>query len=167
MQNFGMVNIISEKHGPDVPKTHIRGSKQIEVACLMPRLTEFVKNCGLLDFDTLCCSDNRGFYLDLAIEGVFWYSTRTSTPPAQFCKLKLDDPRISDAYRCALHKQFEQHNVYRKVKEIGIRSESTEWKIAEEAKYEGVDRDIGRAMEHAHHVCSTRKLHTNHGVLNY
>jgi hypothetical protein len=30
----------------------------------------------------------------------------------------------------------------------------------DEAKYEGVGRDIGRAMEHAQKVCSTSKLHT-------
>jgi hypothetical protein len=118
-----------------------------------------VINCGLLDFDTLCHSDHRGIFLDPAIKGVFG-TPPEHLPPAQFRKLKQDDPRISDAYRCALHKQFEQHNVYRKVKKISIRSESAECNIAYKAKYEGVDREIGRAMEHAQNVCSTRKLHT-------
>jgi hypothetical protein len=81
-------------------------------------------------------------------------------PHAQFRKLKLDHRGISDAYRCALHKQFEHHNVYRRLKEISPRGESAEWNIVEEAKYEGVERDIGRAMEHAQNACSTRKLHT-------
>jgi hypothetical protein len=59
-----------------------------------------------------------------------------------------------------LHKKFEQHHVYRRVKDISTQSESTEWNIADEAKYEGLDRDIGRAMEHAQNMCSTMKLHT-------
>jgi hypothetical protein len=101
-----------------------------------------VKNCGVLDFDTLCRSDHRGIFLDLAIEG-FFGTPPEHLPPAQFCKLKLDDPRISDAYRCTLHKQFEQHNVYRKAKDISNQSESAEWSIADEAKYEGVDREMG------------------------
>jgi hypothetical protein len=115
------------------------------------RLTDFVKKCGLLDFDTLCRSYPRGFFLDLVIEG-FLGTPPEHLPPAQFSKLKLDDPRISDAYKCALHKQFEQHNAYQ--------SESAEWNIADEAKYEGVDRVIGSAMEYAQKVCSARKLHT-------
>jgi hypothetical protein len=66
MENCGLMNIIAEKHGTDVPKIHIRGSKQIDFACLKPRLVEFVINCGLLDFDTLCKSDHSGIFLDLA-----------------------------------------------------------------------------------------------------
>jgi hypothetical protein len=159
MENYGLVNIIAEMHGLDLPKTHIRGSKQIDSALFTPRLAEFVKYCGLLDIDTLCRSDHRRNFLDLAIKGVFCMPPE-HLPLAQFCKLRLDDPRISDAYRCALHKQFEQHNVYRKVKKISIRSESAEWKITDEAKYEGVERYIGSAMDHAQSVCSTSKLHT-------
>jgi hypothetical protein len=63
MENCGIVSIIAEKHGLDVPKTHIRGSKQIDVACLTPRLAEFVINCALVDFDTLCKSDHPEFFL--------------------------------------------------------------------------------------------------------
>jgi hypothetical protein len=98
-------------------------------------------------------------FFGLAIEGAFG-TPPDHLSPAQFYNLKLDDPRISDAYRCTLHKQFEQHNVYQKVKETNTQSESAEWNIADEAKYERMDRDIGRAMEHAQKVCSTRKLHT-------
>jgi hypothetical protein len=45
-----------------------------------------------------------------------------------------------------LHKQFEQHNVYRRANDIHTQSESAEWNIADEAKYEMLDKDIGRAM---------------------
>jgi hypothetical protein len=152
IDNCGLVNIIAEKHGPDVPKTHIRGSKQIDFACLTPRLTEFVIHCGLLDFDMLCKSNHLGIFLDIATKGCFG-TPPEHLPPSQCRKLKLNDPRISDAYRCALRKQFEQHNVYRRVKGISTLSEY-------EAKCEGLYRDIGRAMEHVQNVCSTRKLHT-------
>jgi hypothetical protein len=33
-----------------------------------------------------------------------------------FRNLKLDDPRISDSYHKLLHKQFECHNIYERVK---------------------------------------------------
>jgi hypothetical protein len=118
-----------------------------------------VINCELLDFDTLCKSDHRGIFFDLATKGVFG-TPPEHLPPAQFRKLKLDDPQISDAYRRALHKQFEHHNVYHRLNDISTLIESAEWNIEDEAKYEGLDRDIGLAMEHAQKVCSTRKLHT-------
>jgi hypothetical protein len=75
MENCGLVNIIAEKHGRGVPKTHIRGSKQIDFVCLMPRLAGFVVNCGLLEFDKLYKSDHRGIFIDIATKGVL------GTPP--------------------------------------------------------------------------------------
>jgi hypothetical protein len=45
-------------------------------------------------------------FLDLSIKGVFG-TPPEHLSPAQFHKIKLDNDRISDKYRCALHKQFE------------------------------------------------------------
>jgi hypothetical protein len=117
MEDCGLENIIATKHGLDVPKTHSRGSIQIDFALTTPRLREFVKDCGLLVSETLCNSDHRGIFMYLAIEGVFG-APPEHLRPAHYRKLKLDNPRISDAYRCALHKKFEQHNVDSKVKEM-------------------------------------------------
>jgi hypothetical protein len=55
---------------------------------------------------------------------------------------------------------IKHHNVYHRLNDISTLIESAEWNIEDEAKYEGLDRDIGLAMEHAQKVCSTRKLNT-------
>jgi hypothetical protein len=59
-------------------------------------------------------------FVDLRIEGIFSQHP-DKLAPHQFSNLKLDDPRISNKYRKILHKQFENHNVYCRVKEISVR----------------------------------------------
>jgi hypothetical protein len=51
-------------------------------------------------------------FIDLRIEYIFTQHP-DKLAPHKFCNLKLDDPRISDKYRKILHKQLENHNVYR------------------------------------------------------
>jgi hypothetical protein len=72
----------------------------------------------------------------------------------------LCDPRISDSYRRALHRQFELHKVYQRVNTISMCGKAADWSIDDEDKYEGLDRDIGQAMVRVELVCSTRNLHT-------
>jgi hypothetical protein len=43
MENCDFENILATIHGPDFPKTHNRGSKQIDVALVTPDLPEHVK----------------------------------------------------------------------------------------------------------------------------
>jgi hypothetical protein len=66
----------------------------------------------------------------------------------QFLKLQLDDPRISDAYRKILHQQFDQHNVYRRVKFLSNVPKDV-WDLSCEQKYEGVECDVSAAMRYA------------------
>jgi hypothetical protein len=60
--------------------------------------------------------------------------------------LKLDDPRISDNYRKLLHKQFECHNIYDRVKNIPERGNADDWSHEDELAYEILYRDIKAAM---------------------
>jgi hypothetical protein len=77
--------------------------------------------------------------------------------PHQFRTLKLDDPRLSDAYRRILHKQFEEHNVFGIVQAIAVRGKSSEWTLTDERDYEKLDLDISQVMKHASRMCSLRK----------
>jgi hypothetical protein len=79
--------------------------------------------------------------------------------PHQFRTLKLDDPRLYDAYRRILHKQFEEHNVFFRVKAIMGRGKSSEWTLTDEQDYEKLDLDISQVMKHAARMCSLRKKH--------
>jgi hypothetical protein len=76
-----------------------------------------VVDVGLLDRSILQ-SDDSGMFVDLRIEGIFGQHL-DKLALHQFRNLKLGNPRISDKYRKTLHKQFENHNVYRRVKDFG------------------------------------------------
>jgi hypothetical protein len=99
-----------------VPNTHARGSAQIYFPLITAGLDEHILDIELLDMSVLQ-SDHSGMFVDLQIEGIFGQHP-DKLAPHQFQNLKLDDPRISDKYRKILHKQFEHHNVYRRVKKI-------------------------------------------------
>jgi hypothetical protein len=71
----------------------------------------------------------------------------------------LDDPRISDKYRKILHKQFENHNFYRCVKEILVRGKDETWNLMDEMIYEKLDADILEAMRHVERMCNLHKTH--------
>jgi hypothetical protein len=72
--------------------------------------------------------------------------------------LKLDDPRLSDAYRKTLHQQFVQHKVYSHVKSLSEALKDV-WNLSYEHKYEGVECDVSAAMKHAEKSCSLIKQH--------
>jgi hypothetical protein len=99
-----------------VTNTHARGSTQIDFTMITAGLDEQVLDVGFLDMSVLQ-SDHSGMFVDLCIEGIFGQHPG-KLAPHQFHNLKLDDPRISDKYRKILHKHFEHHNIYRRVKEI-------------------------------------------------
>jgi hypothetical protein len=97
-------------------------------------------------------------FVDLWIEGIFGQHP-DKLASRQFRNLKLDDPRISDKYRKILHKQFENHNVYRRVKEIPVRCKDKTWNLMNERIYEKLDADISEAMKHAERMCNLHKTH--------
>jgi hypothetical protein len=114
MGNCRLRNALREFHGGVVPNTHMRGSKQIDFVLTTGGLTDSIKSIGLLDCSVLN-SDHRALFIDLCIEDIFGPSPEKLAQP-QYRNLKLDDPRISEEYRQILHKQFECHNIYRRVK---------------------------------------------------
>jgi hypothetical protein len=98
-------------------------------------------------------------FVYLRIEGIFGQHT-DKLAPHKFHNLKLDDPRISEKYRKILHKQFEHHNVYRKVKKISLRGKGSTWNLEDESVYEKLDDDILEAINHSRRMCNIHKAHT-------
>jgi hypothetical protein len=86
--------------------------------------------------------------------------------PHQFRTLKLDDPRLSDACRRILHKQFETHNVFCRVKAIAGRGTSSEWTLTDEQDYEKLDLHISQVMKHAARMGKvTEHFNTRNAIL--
>jgi hypothetical protein len=139
------------------PNTHARGSAQIDFPLITSGLDEHVADVGLLNRSILQ-SDHSGMFIDLRIEGIFGQHP-DKLAPHQFRNLKVDDPRISDKYRKILHKQFENHNVYRRVKEISVRDKDEMCNLMDETIYEKRDANISEAMKHAERMCNLHKTH--------
>jgi hypothetical protein len=157
-------NILSKRHaetGTDIPNTHLRGSKQIDFVLTTAGIAPFIQAIGLLDFDVIFRTDHRTFFIDIDMDGFF--GSATATLPAQrLGQLQLEDPRVATEYRKALHQQFIHHSVFRRIKEQSESSKSGEWNIAQESKYEALDRDITRAMLHDESVCLLKHKHNTH-----
>jgi hypothetical protein len=144
-------------HEGGVPNNHARGSAQIYFPLITSGQDEHVVDVGLLDRSILQ-SDHSVMFIDLRIEGIFGQHP-DKLAPHQFRNLKIDDPRISDKYRKILHKQFEQHNVYRRVKEISVRGKDETWNPMDETIYGKLNADISESMKHAQRMCNLHKSH--------
>jgi hypothetical protein len=92
------------------------------------------------------------------MDGLFGLATET-LPEQRLRQLQLEDPRVATAYRKVLHQQFIHHSVFRRIKEQSESIKSVEWNMAQESKYEALDRDIIRAMLHAESVCLLKHKH--------
>jgi hypothetical protein len=152
----GLDNAITLMHDGLVPNTHMRGSSHIDFPLTSAVLREYIKKVGILD-NLVLHSDHRGMFLDLNAR--LFGKSPEKVIPHQFRTLKLDDPRLSDAYRRILHKQFEEHNVFGRVQAIAGRGKSSEWTLTDEEDYKKLDLDISQVMKHASRMCSLRKKH--------
>jgi hypothetical protein len=129
-----------------LPNTHAWGSVQINFPLITAGLTEHVLYVGLLNRYFLQ-SDHLGMSVDLWIEGIFGQHP-DKLAPHKFRNRKLEDPRISDKYQKILHKQLENHNVYRRVKKISLWVKYSSWNLEDESVYEKLDEDTSEAMKH-------------------
>jgi hypothetical protein len=118
MGKCGLRNALREFHGGFVPNTHMRGSTQIDFVLTTGGLTDSIEAIGLLDCSVLN-SNHRALLIDLCVKEIFGPSPEKLAQP-QYRNLKLDDPRISEEYRKILHKQFECHNIYRRVNKFQL-----------------------------------------------
>jgi hypothetical protein len=89
-----------------------------------------------------------------------FFGSATETLPAQRLRqLQLEDPRVTTEYRKVLHQKFIHHSVFRIIKEQSESSKAGEWNMAQESKYEALDRDITQAMLHAESVWLLKHKH--------
>jgi hypothetical protein len=137
MGNYDLRNAFREFHGGVVPNCD---SKQIDFVLTTGRITYSIKATGLIDCSVIN-SDHHALFIDLYIQEILGPSPEKLAQP-QYRNLKLDDPRILEEYCKILHKQFECHNIYRRVKEISVKGKHDEWSLQDEATYELLEREI-------------------------
>jgi hypothetical protein len=157
MANCGLINAIKELNYGEIPKTHNRGSRQIDFVLYTEGILEYIVRVGFL-YSSVLESDHKGPFVDLNTAGLAGEGTE-GLKKTQFRNIRLDDPRLSAVYRKIFHKQFEHHNIYRRVKKLQEEAHETNLSIVNEQIYEGVDKDITAAMHHAEKLCKRQKKH--------
>jgi hypothetical protein len=157
MDNCGLTNALTDVHAEQVPNTHVRGSTPIDFTLVLDGIRPCIKAIGLLD-EYILKSDHRTIFIDLYLFLLFGAAPESLERP-QFRNLKLDDPRISDSYGKLLHKQFECHNIYQRVKNISERGKVDVWSLEDEHAYTTLDRDITAVMLRAAEKYSIRNQH--------
>jgi hypothetical protein len=140
-----------------VTNTHERGSVQIELPLITSGLAEHVFDVGLLKRYVLQ-RDHSEMFVDLRIEGIFGHHP-DKLAPQKFRIFKIEDPRLSEKYGKILHKKFENHNVYRRVKKVSLRGKNSTSNIEDESVYENLDDEILEAMKHAERMYNIHKAH--------
>jgi hypothetical protein len=121
-------------------------------------IAPFIQAISLLDFGVVFRTDHRTLFIDIDMDRFFGSATETLSAQ-RLRQLQLEDPRVATEYRKALHQQFIHHSVFRRIKEQSESRKSVEWNIAQESKYESLDRDITRAMLHAESVFLLKHKH--------
>jgi hypothetical protein len=58
-----------------------------------------------------------------------------------------------------LHKQFECHNIYRRVKNISEKGKYVSWNLEDEALYKSLDDDISESVKDAEQMRNIHKAH--------
>jgi hypothetical protein len=155
MQNCGLLNVIKELSDGATPNTHNRGSQQINFILASARfIQDDIEHAGFLD-PIVLGSDHKGMYADLNTQALIG-NLRDHLQRPHFRKLKLDDLRLSDAYRKTLHQKFVQNKVYSLVKSLSEAPKDV-WDLSCEHKYEGVECDMSAAMKHVEKSCYLRK----------
>jgi hypothetical protein len=166
--NCGLSDILSDRHaetGTDIPNTHLRGSGKFDFVLTTAGIAPFIQAIGLLDFDVIFRTDHRAFFIDINMDGFFGSSTEP-LPAQRLRHLQLEEPQVATEYRKALHQQFIHHSVFRQIKEQSESSKSGEWNIAQESKYEALDRYITGPWwmlnQSAYSNISTTRIDTRH-----
>jgi hypothetical protein len=97
IRNCGLINILAERHtesDADIPKTHLRGSTQIDFVLATLGIALFIDASGLLNFDVIFRTDRSTFFIDIHVVGLIGSITE-SLPAQRFRKLQLVDPRVA------------------------------------------------------------------------
>jgi hypothetical protein len=154
-----LVNIHKHKH-VNTPPTQASGSKQIDFIFMSSAAAEFIFRCGILDFNTLLWGDHRPLYIYIDFIRLLGYPVHGKIHVIER-GIKLQDPRLIDAYQATLIQQLINHNVGPRVDALYTVNPSV-WASHHESRFNAIDRDVERAMHCAANNCRRKsfKKHT-------
>ncbi len=143
------------------PTTYNRGSRKIDHILCTQGLLDCVRSCGIEAFGEGLDSDHRGLFVDVDANKLFGESTPDLT---HFSSRVLDShiPSYVRKYRCELHRQFSEHNIYDRVLQLSKCQGPPSLETLD--AYEAVDCDITKACFAAEKALGNPKI--IHGLRN-
>jgi hypothetical protein len=157
-ESCNLVNIHKLEH-VNTPPTQSSGSTQIDFIFVSAAAIEIIERCDILDYNTVFSSDHRPFYTDNDMHHLLGFPVQ-GTLRALPHDLKLNDPRLIDAYQATLIPQLINHNVGLRVDALYAVDPSI-WDTHYETRFNAADRDVERAMKCAANNCR-RKYFKNY-----
>ena len=150
---FSLREAITDLHKTKPPPTYQRGTHAIDGIFVSHSIRIF--KAGYLPFNKIP-GDHRGIWLDIPQSSILGYRM-ADIPTAKARRLRLDDPRVVHRYLGILHRYFQQHKIYkrlRKFRQTWIPSRPLT--PAQAKEYEEIDADRSIGMKLASKKC--RKL---------
>jgi hypothetical protein len=153
-----LVSIHNHKH-VHTPPTQTSGSTQIDFIFMSSAAAEFIFRCDILDFKTLFSSNHCPLYKKNDILRLLHYPVY-GTIRALERDLKLNNPRLIDAYQATLIQQLINHNAGPRVDALYIVDPSS-WASHHESRFNAIYHDVQRAMYCAAKNCRCKYFKNN------
>ena len=145
---YNLHDVMSRRHTGDLPPTHARGRKCIDILLASESIAPSIRKCGYLSFGELFQSDHRGLFVDLDATTLLGNKIETM-PPSERRDIKSHRPKEVSKYCTAVHEYLTSHRVYERMKTL------LQQQTFNPAHLESIDRDLTRASLHAGNLCKT------------
>mmetsp|Transcript_7001 Transcript_7001/g.10195 ORF Transcript_7001/g.10195 Transcript_7001/m.10195 type:complete len:653 (+) Transcript_7001:1286-3244(+) len=144
----GLLDVLVEQHGQQIPPTYTRGTKRLDYVFVTPGIMDSVLRSTLLPFHTIFGGDHRPILIDFDATKLFGDTSHEIQRQASR-GLCLQDPRIVNRYLELVEKQMHYHKIYDKVMQLKEKSEDSKWAKQCVMKYEKIDNIITASVRYA------------------
>ena len=115
--DLGLVNMMQERLGDDLPKTWNRGTLAIDHVYMTVDVYRSVRKAGYAPFNVIAMSDHRGIFFDLDMRILFDEDIFQVTPAA-YRRLKSTHPKHVKAYQKLITEQWKIHKINERITKI-------------------------------------------------
>ena len=158
LKEIGLVNLMQERIGDDLPKTWNRGRTAIDHVYMSIDVFKSVRRAGYAPFNTIALSDHRGIFFDLD-KRILFEDDVYHVEPASFRRLKSTHPKHVRAYQKNLSQQWKIHKIDERLKEIISLFYSIGLTDGNIKALNGIDNQITEIMRFLEKNCSKISRH--------
>ena len=155
---IGLVNMMQERIGDDLPKTWNRGKSAIDHVYMTSDVFKSVRKAGYAPFDTIALSDHRGIFFDLDTR-VLFDDEIYKVEPAAFRRLKSTHPKHTKEYAKLMKEQWKTHKIDERLLKLSKMFDTEGPTNANVIALNTIDKQITEIMKHSEKKCSKISRH--------